>query len=376
MSIIEILTFLPIIIVLMITLVLMMGFLLIPKGQINKKFLPKVCIIISARNEEKDLPICIQSIEQLTYPKEKLQVILVDDRSTDRTPQIIEEANNKNPHFLSVTTSDYKGHLEAKARGLHCGILHADAEWIFISDADATLPHTWIESMLTGVDERTACIAGPLNVPSTKLRGIIEKLAYALALPYAYGYSFLFSPLFCIGPNMAIKKSVYDKAGGLAKAKFKIAEDLALFKMAKDVGMKVLYHADANSLIQVSPVPSISHVKSQLMRWVGGAFEHGWKFSSLIFSWLLFFFISSCCLFFSPLWLDFDLLISLWIIKIISDTIALVVFISKTRAKNVWMFIPLSWFFAPVIFFLLPIGMVFRGKITWKGTGYKITYPS
>ena len=51
---------------------------------------PTVAIVIEARNEEENLPDILQDLTQLDYPEELLQIIIVDDRSTDNTWQLIE----------------------------------------------------------------------------------------------------------------------------------------------------------------------------------------------------------------------------------------------------------------------------------------------
>jgi cellulose synthase/poly-beta-1,6-N-acetylglucosamine synthase-like glycosyltransferase len=335
---------------------------------------PLVSLVVTSRNEEKDLPVCIQSIENLSYPKNRLEVILVDDRSTDSTRVIIEQAVKKNEHFQFTSTDNYKGHLEAKARGLHCGFEAATGEWVFITDADATLPNRWIESMLDGVDETTGCLSGPLNVPSGSLRGIFEKIAYAFAVPIAYGYSHLFKPFFCLGPNMAIRKEAYDKAGGLEAIDFKVAEDVAIFKMSEISGFKTKYRASKDCLVEISPVPTLGHVASQLTRWIGGAFEHGPKVSMIIAPWFLVSFLCSAVLLFSFLWVSLETYLLAWAVKIFSDTFILIIFTLKTKAQNVIKYAPFFWIAGTISFFAIPFSMLSNRKISWKGDGYEIKY--
>ena len=50
--------------------------------------LPSISVVIAARNEEKHLPNLIQDLMKQEYPLDKLEAIIVDDRSTDLTPEI------------------------------------------------------------------------------------------------------------------------------------------------------------------------------------------------------------------------------------------------------------------------------------------------
>lgn len=370
----EWLAIIPVIVSALTTIALSSCFYFIKNHKIADCAFPKVSIVITARNEEKDIQRCIDSLARLSYPKDKLQIILVDDRSTDKTAELIKKAVAENEHFLFADTKHYKGHLEAKARGLHCGIAIAKGEWILISDADAKVPEKWVETMVSGAGQDVACISGPLNIPSSKIQGIVEKISYAFAVPIAYGFSNFIKPFFCIGPNMAIRKSVYDEAGGLESADFKVAEDLAIFRLGQKSGLRTLYKSHKDSLIEITPVPSLSYIKSQVVRWIGGGYEQGKDVVFILTPWLLISFLSSSMLLFSHFWIGIDLFWFLWFIKICSDTFVLLVFYLKTRARNLLVYLPVFWTLGTIIFFLLPFLLVSNRRVTWKGEGYEIKY--
>ena len=62
--------------------------------------LPKVSIIIPARNEEKIIDRCINSLKIQDYPHEKIEIIVVDDGSIDKTPQIVNNHVNGNGNII------------------------------------------------------------------------------------------------------------------------------------------------------------------------------------------------------------------------------------------------------------------------------------
>ncbi|MDX1587033.1 MAG: glycosyltransferase, partial [Balneolaceae bacterium] len=61
---------------------------------------PKVSILIPARNEEDVIQKCLESALTQNYPN--LEVIVLDDESTDRTPQILKQLKESRPHTLTV----------------------------------------------------------------------------------------------------------------------------------------------------------------------------------------------------------------------------------------------------------------------------------
>lgn len=52
---------------------------------------PVVSVVVTTKNEEKNIGRCLESITKQTYPKEKIEIIVVDNNSTDRTKEIVEK---------------------------------------------------------------------------------------------------------------------------------------------------------------------------------------------------------------------------------------------------------------------------------------------
>ncbi|MGQ9641308.1 MAG: glycosyltransferase [Candidatus Bathycorpusculaceae bacterium] len=96
---------------------------------------PTVSVLITARNEEKVIERILQRMTELTYPKDKLQVIVVDDASTDKTGQIAEEYS-KACKLIRVVHRNQQEGGRGKASALNAGFKHAKHEIIICFDAD------------------------------------------------------------------------------------------------------------------------------------------------------------------------------------------------------------------------------------------------
>jgi cellulose synthase/poly-beta-1,6-N-acetylglucosamine synthase-like glycosyltransferase len=106
----------------------------------------KVTVIIPARDEEKNIGTCLQSLVNQDYPAELLQVIVVDDHSTDRTPDIVTGFNNDTILLVSL-----KDHVDAainsyKKKAIEVAMEKATGNWIITTDADCISGHGWISS--------------------------------------------------------------------------------------------------------------------------------------------------------------------------------------------------------------------------------------
>jgi cellulose synthase/poly-beta-1,6-N-acetylglucosamine synthase-like glycosyltransferase len=117
---------------------------------------PKVSIIIPAYNEEKTIEVCIQSLLGLTYPKNRYEILIVDNNSTDDTPQIIQK--------YEVLYLREKNQSPAAARNL--GIKKAKGEIIAFIDADCVADKNWLINLIKGFNTNTkiAGVGGKIRV--------------------------------------------------------------------------------------------------------------------------------------------------------------------------------------------------------------------
>lgn len=114
--------------------------------------LPKVSVIIPARNEEKFIEKCIESFLTCDYPKELIEVIVVDGMSEDRTREIVTEISRRDDRVLLV-------HNERKITpvALNIGVKASKGEYIFFSGAHSEMPSDYISRCIkhaieTGAD--------------------------------------------------------------------------------------------------------------------------------------------------------------------------------------------------------------------------------
>ncbi len=90
---------------------------------------PKISVIIPTLNEEKSLPKCLKSVVSQTYPREKIELLIIDDGSTDNTVPLAKK-------FGARIIYNGSHHIE---RGKSIGLANAKGELIFFIDADNRL---------------------------------------------------------------------------------------------------------------------------------------------------------------------------------------------------------------------------------------------
>ena len=101
----------------------------------NAAYQPTVSILIPALNEEKVIGRILQRMTELTYPKDKMEIIVIDDGSTDDTGKIAEQCSKAHSYIKVIQRSEKEGG-RGKASTLNAGLKHAKGEIILCFDAD------------------------------------------------------------------------------------------------------------------------------------------------------------------------------------------------------------------------------------------------
>src|SRR5450756_1303674 len=141
-------------------------------------FRTKISVLVPARNEERNIRACLQSLSQQSYPKDCYEVIIIDDHSTDRTASIVKEFEARNMSLRCLSLSDVEaaatGQTGAKGAGpvkaykkfaIETGIRAAIGELIVTTDADCQYPAGWLQT-IAGFYEETGAkfIASPVRI--------------------------------------------------------------------------------------------------------------------------------------------------------------------------------------------------------------------
>lgn len=220
---------------------------------------PMVSLCIPARNEEQNIERCVRSAMRQTYPN--MEVIVLDDHSSDRTSEILFRMANSGDNSLHMMQGKSKPD-QWLGKPWACQQLaeEASGEILIFIDAD-----TWLEKEMVARVVRTmgSDVLDFLTVwPQQKLgtfweKTVIPLVYYALLslLPVRYVQQTphwlprklrkRLGPLFAAanGQCMAFKSSAYQAVGGHASVKDQVIEDVALAKRIKKFDFNLnMYH--------------------------------------------------------------------------------------------------------------------------------------
>ncbi len=334
----------------------------------NIGYEPKVSIIVAARNEEKNISDCLNSLLQLHYPKEKLEIIIVDDHSTDSTVKIIQDFLQHSSSLKFISAQPPTNHLRGKANAISQGIDISTGEIIMMTDADCVVPPTWIKNTVEYFDEKTAVVSGITLLKIQRWFDGMQSLDWMYILALASASMNLKMPLSCIGNNFSFRKKVYDEVGGYKKIPFSVTEDFALFKaMIYDGKWNYHYPIQQETLVFSNPCSTWKDLYRQKRRWAVGG-------KDIPFRGMFLLVITFCMNIFlvSGLFLNINiiLLAFCFIIKLLCDFFVLYFPLKKLEQTS-----QLRYFFLFELYFIfsiliLPFAVFFGGKVIWKEREY------
>ncbi|HLR46808.1 MAG TPA: glycosyltransferase, partial [Deinococcales bacterium] len=124
--------------------------------------LPSVTVIIPAHNEEERLGGTLASLSEQRYAG-ALEFVIVDDRSTDATRDIIDRFAARDPRFRRVTVTRPSGRLSPKVNAVNTGIRASDGDVIITSDADCEYPAGWVAELVDHFGSGVVMVVGYLE---------------------------------------------------------------------------------------------------------------------------------------------------------------------------------------------------------------------
>jgi glycosyltransferase involved in cell wall biosynthesis len=201
---------------------------------------PKVSIIVPARNEERKIADAMKTLMASDYPA--LEVIAVNDRSTDRTGALLNELAAQHPKRLKVIhVSELPERWLGKTYAMYLAAREAQGEWLLFTDADVfqshdvlrravayaersgtdhlvvmptMLMHTWGERMMIALFQALFIFAQrPWKVADPKARDFIGVGAFNL-----------------------VRRSAYDAIGGYERFRLAVVDDMKLGEEIKKSG--------------------------------------------------------------------------------------------------------------------------------------------
>lgn len=342
-----------------------------PHNAFSRSDLPEVSVVVCFRNEENHLGKLIQGLTEQEYPRHLMEILLLDDHSTDHSPEIARKA----------AETDYRIHyipLPADKEGKHAALaeamMHVSSEFVATTDADCLVPGGWLMSMTECiVRNRDSLVLGSVKTEAgksvlTKFQALESCALQTVTAAYANQHN----PVMANGTSMLFPRSLFSDYLQEEGRNIATGDDTWLVHYAKNKKqVHTAFSKNPRGIVTTFPQARLSDFMNQRIRWLSKGKNYtdktsrkAMKFIGFINLSLLFFFIGS---FFNPLLRGS--FINFFFLKALADLLIIIPSARYFKQTALLWYYPLFALVYPVYTLVLAI-MVGR-PYSWKGRVYR-----
>ena len=336
------------------------------KNTQRKKY---ISVIIAARNEEDNIDAMINNFNSQNYPKDKLELIIIDDHSTDMTSK---KANKLKQNNIKVYI--LPENLYGKKQAINFGLQYAVGDIILTTDADCSFERNWVNAMSSYFsDKNVKLVAGPVAYSSNEsFFQKFQSLEFYSLISCGAGAIGIQKPIFCNAANMAYSKDVIKIFNQVSDSKIASGDDVFLLHYLKKTNTNAIKFAlDEKAIVTTSSKENISDFLNQRKRWTAKSISYNDLFTLFVSVLVLLVnFLFIYVLFESFYTNNYEFLFLFFATKFICDFLILkptLKFLKKENLTKWILFFEL--FYSLYVIFIVVIS--FTTKFKWKDRIYK-----
>lgn len=234
---------------------------------------PFISVIMAALNEEDLVSKAIDSVFQSHYPKNRLEIICINDGSTDLTLHYMMRARQKYGDRVKVVS--FRKNL-GKRRALYVGIKQAQGEFVVSFDGDSLMGKNALRNIILPLldDSQTAAVSGRIAVLNEKENFLTRMLSvrYSVSFDFGRAYQSIYGTVVCCpGALTAFRRSVVAPlmpeflSQRFMNEPCKHGEDRALTTLILRTGLYVKYQS--NAVVYTTVPAKFGQMNKMYLRW-------------------------------------------------------------------------------------------------------------
>ncbi|HLK04484.1 MAG TPA: glycosyltransferase [Candidatus Acidoferrum sp.] len=334
---------------------------------------PSTSAIIPARNEEAVIADCVRSV---AAQPEVLEILVVNDQSTDRTAEIVRALAQEIPNLRLLETSDLPAGWVGKNNAVWLGAQNAKGKWLLFTDADAVLASGAIAKAFALAQENTAALVS--FSPAQTLKTWYEKALIPFVycrLARKFSYADVNNPnspaAAANGQFLIIQRSTYDAIGGHASVAGEVLEDVALARRVKQDSWGIWFGSGAG-FVSVRMYRSFRQMwggwRKNLYQLMGGNSNAVFYEFEAAFPWMTFLVLL--------VGLKFPLAMVIGLLLLLFRQLAYGFELTRNQFpfKFIIYYLPAVFLYAGVM--IASWRSYARGKVAWKGREYAVGLPN
>ncbi len=329
----------------------------------------RVAAIVPARNEEVSIAACITS---LAAQPEIVEIIAVNDQSSDRTAEILHGLAKNISHLRVIDAPAPPAGWVGKNHAVSLGAHQASSPWLLFTDADAVLLEGAIAKAIALATEKDAALIS--FSPEQELQTWYERVL----IPFVYlrlAQRFSFDEVndtaskaaAANGQFLLIQRETYDAVGGHAAIHGAVLEDVALARRVKSAGFRIWF-ASGFGIVRVRMYRSFSAMwegwKKNLFQLMGGSTGSVFAEFESAFPWMI--------LVILIIGIKLPVAIFAGVILLLLRQVSYGMALSRNHFpfKYIIYYLPAIFLYAGVLW--ASHESYAKGKVTWKGREYTV----
>lgn len=202
---------------------------------------PRISVLFAARDEQEKLPGALATLVAVDYPG--LEIVAVDDRSTDATPQILDDFAKQHPQLRVVHVRELPPRWLGKPHALQKAYEASSGDWLVFTDADVKFQPDALR--------RAAALAREQGLDHLSLLGDVERSGFwDTVLITFFGMGFQLATdlhqvsnpssraYVGVGAFQMLKRSAYEASGTHRRLAMEVIDDMKLGKLVKQAGFR------------------------------------------------------------------------------------------------------------------------------------------
>ncbi|MES2411344.1 MAG: glycosyltransferase [Bacteroidota bacterium] len=343
------------------------------KSFTTTELIPKTAftIVVPFRNEARNLPRLLESVSNLDYPHKMIEIILVDDFSTDNSERVCIQWRMKHEHLDTTLLENLHLSNSPKKDAIGRAMPIAKHDWIVTTDADCIVNKNWLQTLDNYIQTNNPEMIVGTVMYKAKNNWFhhFQQLDLMGLQGVTIGSFGIGKPFMCNGANFAYTKKFFKEIGGFGGISDKASgDDVFLLQKAVNANKeKVHYLKNNNAIVKTKPENDLFKLFMQRVRWAGKS--TGYKSSYAKFLAVI------------TLLMNLSLVVGCWLSVVgkLDWIVLLVVFLVKYSVDFILLYKSNSYlrkgkFFVPVAssviypFFSSLVGIYsLFGSFTWKG---------
>jgi len=251
-----------------------------------------ISVLIPARNEEENIAATLQAVLAQNYPSQLYEIIVIDDFSTDKTPQIINEFYEKYPNVKLIQLAEYTDAEKTqsfKKKAIDIGVQNSGNQLIVQTDADCIMGKDWLKIIADYYEQHhPKFIAAPVIFYDEKNTfQCFQSLDFVGMMGVNGAGIFRKFHYLCNGANLAYEREVFLEVNGFQGIDQQASGDdlMLLQKIAKHHPSDIAFLKNTAAATHTTPKRTLREFMRQRIRWATKTTNYPDK--GVTFTWAL-----------------------------------------------------------------------------------------